>query len=57
MEAIPASHKLMGCARFLAPRWLAVGDNMEVAADRIVIATGSSPDIPELLQGWVKDYW
>lgn len=51
MEVIPAAHKLMGCARFLAPGRLAVGDNMKVDADRIVIATGSSPNIPELFQG------
>lgn len=51
MEAIPAAQKLMGCARFLAPGRLAVGDKMEVEADRIIIATGSSPDIPDIFQG------
>lgn len=50
MEAIPAEHKLMGCARFLAPGRLAVGDRMEIEADRIVIATGSSPNIPDMFQ-------
>jgi len=51
MEVIPAAHKLVGCARFLAPGRLAVGDNMEVNADRIVIATGSSPTIPDMFEG------
>ncbi|TCO78475.1 dihydrolipoyl dehydrogenase [Chromatocurvus halotolerans] len=51
MEAIPESHKLMGRARFLAPGRLAVGDALEVRAERIVIATGSSPHIPAMFQG------
>jgi dihydrolipoamide dehydrogenase len=51
MEAIPADHKLMGCARFLAPGKLALGDHIEVEADRIVIATGSSPSIPSMFHG------
>lgn len=51
VDAIPAAHKLTGCARFLAPGRLAVGDGMEIEADRIVIATGSSPSIPEMFQG------
>ncbi|WP_341937409.1 dihydrolipoyl dehydrogenase [Marinimicrobium sp. C2-29] len=51
VDAIPAAHKLTGCARFLAPGRLAVGDGMEIEADRIVIATGSSPSIPDMFQG------
>lgn len=51
IEAIPKSRRLMGCARFLAPGCLAVGDTLEVEADRIVIATGSSPYVPDMFQG------
>ncbi|WP_347330656.1 dihydrolipoyl dehydrogenase [Marinimicrobium locisalis] len=51
VEAIPAAHKLTGCARFIAPGRLAVGDELEVEADRIVIATGSSPTVPDMFQG------
>ena len=50
MESIPDEHKLMGCARFVAPGRLAVGNSMEIEADRIVIATGSSPTIPAMFQ-------
>lgn len=51
MEALPAAHKLMGYARFLAPGRLAVGERMELEADRIIIATGSSAVIPDMFQG------
>lgn len=51
MESIPADHKLTGYARFLAPGKLVVGDDLEIEADRIVIATGSSPAIPDMFQG------
>lgn len=50
VENIPAAHRLFGCARFLAPNRLAVGD-AEVEAERIVIATGSSPTVPDMFQG------
>lgn len=50
VEAIPSAHKLMGNARFIAPGKLAVGDKFEVEADGIVIATGSSPNIPDMFQ-------
>ncbi|MDQ7732182.1 dihydrolipoyl dehydrogenase [Halomonas sp. SpR1] len=51
IDAIPSQHKVVGYARFLAPGMLAVGKEMEIEADRIVIATGSSPNIPEMFQG------
>ena len=51
VEAIPADHRLLGRARFLAPGRLAVGDGHEIEADRIVIATGSSPNIPDMFKG------
>ncbi|MFN2330149.1 MAG: dihydrolipoyl dehydrogenase [Chromatocurvus sp.] len=51
MQAIPDAHKLMGCARFLAPGRLAVGETVELEAKRIVIAAGSSPYIPDMFKG------
>lgn len=51
MQAIADDHKLKGPARFLAPGVLAVGETTEITAKRIVIATGSSPHIPEMFQG------
>ncbi|SNY52563.1 dihydrolipoamide dehydrogenase [Arsukibacterium tuosuense] len=54
MQAIADDHKLKGPARFLAPGLLAVGETTEIAAKRIVIATGSSPVIPEMFQGLGK---
>ncbi len=53
LEAIndmPESHRVRGHARFLSPHRLAVGDELEIEADRIVIATGSSPKIPKFLK-------
>jgi pyruvate/2-oxoglutarate dehydrogenase complex dihydrolipoamide dehydrogenase (E3) component len=37
-----------GCARFRDQSTVAVGDNIEIAARRFVIATGSSPAIPTI---------
>src|SRR5690554_2434777 len=53
LEAIndmPEGHRVRGYARFLSPHRLAVGDALEIEADRIVIATGSSPKIPKFLK-------
>ena len=44
VEAWPAEHRLMGSAAFLSDHVLQVGD-VEVEAERIVIATGSRPHI------------
>ncbi|MDQ2991132.1 MAG: FAD-dependent oxidoreductase, partial [Pseudomonadota bacterium] len=49
VESWPARHKLRGRVRFVAPHVLRVGDDTEVHAGRIVIATGSSPVLPP---GW-----
>ena len=51
VESWPASHKLRGKARFIAPHVLRVDDHTEVHAARIVIATGSSPVLPP---GWCE---
>ncbi|MBU8974792.1 dihydrolipoyl dehydrogenase [Lysobacter sp. MMG2] len=45
----PEAHRLDGFARFLSPHELLVGSDTMVVADRIVIATGSSPAVPP---GW-----
>ncbi|MGB9990586.1 dihydrolipoyl dehydrogenase [Pseudoduganella rhizocola] len=47
VDEIPAEDKLRGYARFTAPDRLLVGDHTAVQAERIVIATGSSPIVPE----------
>ncbi|UTA47624.1 dihydrolipoyl dehydrogenase [Simiduia sp. 21SJ11W-1] len=50
----PAEHKLKGQARFIDAHTLAVqlpdGQQLQVQAKRIVIATGSSPHIPDPLK-------
>lgn len=50
VEAIPADQRLRGYARFLGPHLLQVGENIQVEAKTVVIATGSRPWIPPLLQ-------
>lgn len=42
----PAAHRLTGQARFLDNHTLDVGGHTRLSADRIVIATGSSPRVP-----------
>ncbi|MDQ7968119.1 MAG: dihydrolipoyl dehydrogenase [Oxalicibacterium faecigallinarum] len=51
VDGIPEADRLRGQARFLAPNRLQVGDDVEVQAARIVIATGSRPAIPDGLRG------
>jgi len=46
VEALPASERLTGWARFVEPHRLQVGEDLRVEAERIVIATGSRPTIP-----------
>ena len=48
----PDEHRLSGSAKFLDAHRLQVGNHSIVVAERIVIATGSSPEIPE---GWQDD--
>ena len=50
MESLPQEHRLMGHARFVDSHRLVVGDHTEVPAGRIVIATGSRPNIPGILK-------
>ncbi|MDX1554246.1 MAG: dihydrolipoyl dehydrogenase, partial [Marinobacter sp.] len=51
VEGFPEAHRIRGHARFLSPHRMVVGDNLEVEAERVVIATGSRPNIP----GFLKD--
>ncbi len=46
VDNIPAAHKLTGMARFVDDHTLEVGGHTRVVAERIVIATGSSPAWP-----------
>jgi len=50
VENFPETHRLKGHARFIGPNRLLVGNELEVNAQRIIIATGSRPNIPGLLQ-------
>ena len=50
VEAIPAEQRLRGMARFEAPNRLRVGD-VTVHAQRVVIATGSEPVLPDAFRG------
>lgn len=43
----PEEHRLQGRARFIGPHEIEVGDDCVVHAERVVIATGASPQIPE----------
>ncbi len=55
VDKFPDAHRLIGHARFAGPHRLKVegvnGDEREVQAKRIIIATGSRPNIP----GFLKD--
>lgn len=53
VERIPAAHKIVGRAQFVAPGVLQVGDQ-RIEARSIVIATGSSPYVPPVFEG-VRD--
>lgn len=50
IEGLPADHRIKGRARFLADNRLGVGDDLELQASRIVIATGSRAAIPGFLR-------
>ena len=48
-EDLPESQRPWGCARFVAPGLLELDDHTRLRARAVVIATGSSPAIPEPL--------
>jgi dihydrolipoamide dehydrogenase len=47
VDAYPAEDKLHGHARFLSPTQLQIDDHTLVEAERFVIATGSTPIVPD----------
>ncbi|MDS1141483.1 dihydrolipoyl dehydrogenase [Pusillimonas sp. SM2304] len=47
VESIPAADKVRGYARFLSDTVLQVDDHTEITASRVIIATGSSPFVPD----------
>lgn len=47
VQLIPASDRIIGHARFIAPDRLRVATDTEVHAERIVIATGSTAIVPD----------
>jgi len=49
-ERFPSSRRLMGRARFVGPTTIRVGEDIELAARAIVIASGSSPSVPGVLE-------
>ncbi len=50
MAKVPSAHKRAGMARFVDPHTLQVGDET-ITADRIIIATGSTPIVPKAFHG------
>lgn len=50
VESIAENDKVRGYARFMSDTLLQVDDHTQIEAARIVIATGSSPVIPELFK-------
>jgi len=50
VEKFPEEHRIKGHARFAGPNRLIIGNEIEVHAKRIVIATGSRPNIPGFLK-------
>jgi dihydrolipoamide dehydrogenase len=51
VESLPDADRLVGHARFIDDRLLQVGEHTRVHAQRVVIATGSKPVVPDVLQG------
>jgi dihydrolipoamide dehydrogenase len=50
VDDFPAEHKILGRARFLDAHTVAVGDE-RIGAKAVVIATGSRPRVPAMLEG------
>jgi dihydrolipoamide dehydrogenase len=51
VESIPAEHHIRGYARFEDAHTLRVDDHTQIHAKRIVIATGSSPNVLPMFEG------
>lgn len=54
IESIAPAERLRGQARFIAADCLQIGDHTQVKAERIVIAAGSSPQMPQELRALGK---
>lgn len=54
VESIPDTDRVLGYARFVSPGCLQLGEDTQVMAERVVIATGSTPQIPAELRGLGK---
>lgn len=50
IDEMPEAHRLWGHARFVDAHRLVVDEKVEVVADRVVLATGSRPNIPGFLK-------
>ncbi|HSP31191.1 MAG TPA: FAD-dependent oxidoreductase, partial [Halomonas sp.] len=50
MKTIPASQLLRGHARFIDPHTLVIDEHTQLTAEAIIIATGSRPTWPKLLE-------
>ncbi|MDI9244223.1 dihydrolipoyl dehydrogenase [Marinobacter sp. CHS3-4] len=50
VENFPEAHRLKGHARFVSPHRLMVGEDVEVEAERIILATGSRSTVPGVLK-------
>src|SRR5690606_31469461 len=50
-ERLPAHRRMLGQARFVGPTTVRVGEELELEAKAIVIATGSSPVVPPVFDG------
>lgn len=50
IERFPEQHRIKGHARFAGPNRLIIGNETEIHAQRIIIATGSRPNIPGFLK-------
>jgi len=55
VENWPLEHRLKGYARFISDNTLQVDDHTQIQAKRIVIATGSSPNVPSTWRHAVGD--
>lgn len=51
MKTIPESNLLRGHARFIDPHTLVIDEDTRLTAEAIIIATGSRPTWPKLLEG------
>ena len=50
VEEFPEEHRIKGHARFAGPNHLIIDNETEIHAQRIIIATGSRPNIPGFLK-------